>query len=201
MIVLGLTGGIAMGKSTTAGMFKARGIPVWDADAAVHELYSKGGAAVPLLAGVFPSAIEDGAVNRTVLKAEIAKDQGAFEHIEAFVHPLVGEHRARFLAAQTADIIVLDVPLLFELGSDALCNYTIVVSVPAEIQKKRAFDRPGLTETQFQTILAKQMPDDEKRKLADFVIEALDLNSVEERVDEILEKVTGAKYARDRSGY
>ena len=190
MIVLGLTGGMAMGKSTTAAMFRARGIPVWDADAAVHELYSKGGAAVPLLAGVFPAAIQDGAVNRTALKAEIAKDPSAFEHIEAIVHPLVGQHRARFLASQTANVIVLDVPLLFELGSDALCNYTIVVSVPADVQKERAFSRPGLTEEQFQTILSKQMPDAEKRELADFVIAALDLDSVEQRVDEILAKVT-----------
>lgn len=190
MSVLGLTGGIGMGKTTTAKMFAARGIPVWDADAAVRQLYSRGGAAVPVIAGLFPHAVQDGAVDRNVLKAEIAADPSVFEHLEAIVHPLVGQHRQDFLASQSAKVVVLDVPLLFELGSDALCNYTIVVSVPAEVQKARVSEREGMTEAQFQTILSKQMPDAEKRALADFVIEATDLETAERRVDEILEAIS-----------
>lgn len=192
MIVLGLTGGIGMGKSTTAAMFAARGVAVWDADAAVHALYGKDGAAVPLIAALVPEAVKSGAVDRSVLKEKIRQNPDILEEIEAIVHPLVGAHRSEFVRSQTAKIVLLDVPLLFELGSDALCNYTITVSVPAEVQRARVLSRPGMTESQFELILSKQMPDAEKRARADFVIETLDLETAERQVDEILQQITEA---------
>ncbi len=195
MIILGLTGGIGMGKSTTARMFADRGVPVWDADAAVHRLYRQGGAAVAKIGSLFPNAIDDGAVNRQQLKAEISSDSKALRKIETIVHPLVTADREQFLQIETAPVVLLDIPLLFEFGTDALCTYTIVVSAPADVQKARVLARPGMTEQQLQIILEKQKPDAEKRKRADFVIETIDLDSAKRSVDDILEQVTGQNYA------
>jgi len=168
-----------MGKSTTAGMFAEAGLPVWDADAAVHRLYAAGGPAGPALAALCAEAVgPDGAVDRAALKAWMARDPGALARIEAVVHPLVAADRAEFIAraaAQGAPAVVLDIPLLFETGADAGMDRVVVVSAPAEVQRARVLARPGMTEAQFDMILARQMPDAEKRARADNVIETLTL--------------------------
>ena len=170
-LVLGLTGSIGMGKTTTAALFAARGIPVWDADAAVHRLYARGGAAVAPLAAAFPAAVSQGAVSRAALKAVIAADPAALARIEAIVHPLVAADRAAFLAGQSAPVVLLDIPLLFETGADAMVDATVVVSAPAEEQRARVLARPGMSDADFERILARQMPDAEKRARADYVID------------------------------
>jgi dephospho-CoA kinase len=170
-LVLGLTGSIGMGKTTTAALFAAEGIPVWDADAAVHRLYARGGAAVAPLAAAFPAAVSQGAVSRAALKAVIAADPAALARIEAIVHPLVAADRAAFLAGQSAPVVLLDIPLLFETGADTMVDATVVVSAPAEEQRARVLARPGMTDADFERILARQMPDAEKRARADYVID------------------------------
>lgn len=170
-LVLGLTGSIGMGKTTTAALFAAEGIPVWDADAAVHRLYARGGAAVAPLAAAFPAAVSQGAVSRAALKAVIAADPAALARIEAIVHPLVAADRAAFLAGQSAPVVLLDIPLLFETGADAMVDATVVVSAPAEQQRARVLARPGMSDADFERILARQMPDAEKRARADYVID------------------------------
>ncbi|MBC7132225.1 MAG: dephospho-CoA kinase [Roseovarius sp.] len=167
---LGLTGSIGMGKSTTAQLFVEEGCALWDADAAVHRLYAPGGAAVAPIAGAFPEAVEDGAVNRARLRAIIARDPDALKRIEAIVHPLVTRDRADFLAAQSADVTVLDIPLLFETGVADL-DAVAVVSAPPEEQRARVLARGTMSEADFEAILARQMPDAEKRARADYVIE------------------------------
>jgi dephospho-CoA kinase len=168
--LIGLTGSIGMGKSTTARLFADAGCAVWDADAAVHRLYAKGGAAVAPMAQAFPEAVIDGAVSRDVLKAIIARDATALRRIEQIVHPLVGQDRAQFIEAAAADIIVLDIPLLFETGGDARVDATVCVTVDADTQRARVLARGTMSEAQFATILAKQMPDADKRARADYVI-------------------------------
>lgn len=175
---LGLTGSIGMGKSTTATMFAEEGIAVWDADAAVHRLYAPGGAAVAGIAVLHPAAVADDAVDRDALKAWIAADAGALARIEAVVHPLVAADRAAFLAAAQSDIVVLDIPLLFEKGSEAEMDATLLVTAPPEVQRARVMARPGMTEAQFATLLARQMPDAEKRARARHIIETLSIDSV-----------------------
>jgi dephospho-CoA kinase len=170
-LVLGLTGSIGMGKTTTAALFAAEGIPVWDADAAVHRLYARGGAAVAPLAAAFPAAVSQGAVSRAALKAVIAADPAALARIEAIVHPLVAADRAAFLAGQSAPVVLLDMPLLFETGADTMVDATVVVSAPAEQQRARVLARPGMSDADFERILARQMPDAEKRARADYVID------------------------------
>ncbi len=170
MFLLGLTGSIGMGKSTTAQMFADLGCAVWDADAAVHRLYSVGGAAVAPFSSTFPMAVVDGEVSRTKLKEIIAADPTALRQIEQIVHPLVSQDRAAFLKAATADIIVLDIPLLFETGGDARMDAVACVTVDAEIQQARVLARGTMTQSQFEAILAKQMPNDEKCARADYVI-------------------------------
>lgn len=167
---LGLTGSIGMGKSTTAQLFVEEGCALWDADAAVHRLYAPGGAAVAPIAEAFPEAVEDGAVNRARLREIIARDPDALARIEAIVHPLVTRDRADFLAAQSADVTVLDIPLLFETGVADL-DAVAVVSVPPEAQRARVLARGTMSEADFEAILARQMPDAEKRARADYVIE------------------------------
>ncbi|MEO8241629.1 MAG: dephospho-CoA kinase [bacterium] len=174
---LGLTGSIGMGKSTTAALFAAEGVPVWDADAAVHRLYAAGGAAVAPVAALFPSALHDNAISRPALKSLIAADPGVLPRLEAVVHPLVAADRARFLAATKADLVVLDIPLLFENGSESAFDATLLVTAPPDMQRARLRARPGMTEAHLQTILARQMPDPEKRKRARHVVETLDLAS------------------------
>ncbi|MBD3763973.1 MAG: dephospho-CoA kinase [Rhodobacterales bacterium] len=192
---LGLTGSIGTGKSTTARFFAAEGLPVWDADAAVHRLYAPGGAAGPALAADFPLAVGPGGVDRVALKAAIAADPQALAQIEAVVHPLVAADRAAFLAAATADIVVLDIPLLFETGAETQMDATLTVTCPPELQRARVLARPGMTPQMFDTILAKQMPDAEKRARATHVIETLGLTAVQESVRALIAYLRGCRNA------
>lgn len=186
---LGLTGGIGMGKSTTAQMFAAAGVPVWDADAAVHRLYGPGQPAARAIATLFPEAIEGGAVSRPRLRQIIQADPSALDRINAAVHPLVAEDRAQFLTQhQNAPIVLLDVPLLFETGLDSACDAVAVVSVPPEVQRERVLAR-GTSEADFQLILSRQMPDAEKRARADHIIPTTSLASAEAAVKEVLETI------------
>lgn len=190
-MILGLTGSIGMGKSTTTGFFREAGIPVWDADAAVHDLYAKGGAAVAPLAKIHPAAIQDGAVNRAALRDWIAQDSAALKQIESIVHPLVAKDRAAFVAQHSdAPLIVLDIPLLFEGGGDKALDATLVVSAPADVQRTRVLARPGMTEAHFQTILSKQMPDAEKRARATYVIETTSLDQTRADVLDLIARLT-----------
>lgn len=185
-----------MGKSTTAEMFKEEGCPVFDADAAVHSLYAKGGAAVPIIRSVFPDAIKDGAVDRTVLGMHMRADPLNLEVLESFIHPLVGELRAQFMkdaASQGADIVVFDIPLLFETGGDKRVDKIVVVTAPADIQRDRVLARPGMTPEMFDIILSRQTPDKEKREKADFLVFTdKGLENAREQVQDIL------KALRDR---
>ncbi|PVM85007.1 dephospho-CoA kinase [Caulobacter radicis] len=174
MIILGLTGSIGMGKSTTAKMFEAEGAPVYDSDAAVHALYSVGGAAVAPVEAAFPGVVVDGAIDRARLSAQVVGDPEALEKLEAIVHPLVGAHRIGFFEKAEKDghdIVVLDVPLLFETGGQKNVHKVVVVSAPADVQRERVLARPGMTPEKFEAILARQLPDAEKRARADFVVD------------------------------
>lgn len=192
---LGLTGSIGMGKSTTAALFRDEGIPVWDADAAVHRLYAPGGAAVAPLAALCPAALRDGGIDRAALKDWIATDPGALARIEAVVHPLVAADRAAFLQAARADIVVLDIPLLFEKGSESEMDATLLVTAPPEVQRARVMARPGMTEAQFNAILARQMPDAEKRARATHIIETLDPESARAAVRALITHIRKAAHA------
>jgi dephospho-CoA kinase len=190
---LGLTGSIGMGKSTTAQMFRDHGVPVWDADAAVHRLYAQGGAAVAPVSALCPEAIEGGAVSRERLKAALAKDPELLGRLEQVVHPLVAEDRRAFLAAQgDAALVVLDIPLLFETGH-ADVDSVLVVSADAETQRARVLARPGMTSEMLARILARQMPDAEKRARADHVIETKTLEQTRAAVADLIETLTQAE--------
>ena len=192
---LGLTGSIGMGKSTTAGFFAARGVPVWDADAAVHRLYAAGGAAAPALAPHCPEAVSGGAVDRAALKAALAADAGKLALLEQIVHPLVAQDRAEFLAQAQGDLVVLDIPLLFEKGTEAECDATLLVTAPAALQRARVLARPGMSEAQFALILSRQMPDAEKRFRATHVVETLSLDSTEAYVDALISHIRAGRHA------
>ena len=173
MIVLGLTGSIGMGKSTTARMFVEQGVPVHDSDEAVHRLYA--GAAAPLVEAAFPGTTKDGVVDRPLLAARILGDADAISRVEAIVHPLVRADADTFLArarASGAPIAVLDIPLLFETSGTGRVDKVVVVTAPAEVQRQRVLARPGMTEEKFRAILARQVPDAEKRRLADFIVDS-----------------------------
>ncbi len=186
---LGLTGSIGMGKSTTAKLFAEEGCAVWDADAAVHRLYARGGAAVVPLRAAFPDAIIDEAVDRAALKRIMAADPTALPRIEAIVHPLVAEDRAAFKAAATSDILVFDIPLLFETGGDAAMDAVACVSVPPETQEARVLERGTMTPQQFEMIRSKQMPDAEKRARADYVIVTDTLDHARAQVQTIVRQI------------
>ncbi|CAI8351545.1 MAG: dephospho-CoA kinase [Hyphomonadaceae bacterium] len=173
MKVLGLTGSIGMGKSSTAAMFRQLDVPVYDADAAVHAIYQKGGSAVVPLGQRFPDALVDGAIDRSVLRAQVLNNPEAMAELEAIVHPLVGQSQLEFRDTALAEgrpLVVLDVPLLFETSGDRRVDAIVVVSAPLAEQRARVLARPGMTESDFEAILAKQIPDAEKRARADFVI-------------------------------
>jgi dephospho-CoA kinase len=189
--VLGLTGSIGMGKSTTAKMFADEGIPVWDADATVHRLYLPGQPAALAIAKLFPSAIDpDGQVNRATLRALIQSDPTVLNQLNAVVHPLVAADRAAFLQAhESAEIILLDVPLLFETGLDRTCDAVAVVSAPADVQRGRVLSRGAMTEAEFQTILARQLPDAEKRAKATYIIPTTSLEAARQAVKDTLAKI------------
>lgn len=172
-VVLGLTGSIGMGKSATAGLFAKHGMPVYDADAAVHRLYAAGGAAGEAIGKTFPGSLKpDGAVDRDRLRQIILDQPDALRRLEALVHPLVRDENRAFLEQHAnAPLVVLDIPLLFETGADKSCDAVLVVSAPPEVQRARVLARPGMTQTAFDTIIAKQMSDAEKRSRADIVID------------------------------
>ncbi|KQQ89605.1 dephospho-CoA kinase [Aureimonas sp. Leaf324] len=172
MKVLGLTGSIGMGKSTTAEMFEALGVPVHSADAAVHRLYA--GRAAPLVEARFPGTVRDGVVDRAALGARVLGDAEALAALEAIVHPLVREEERAFLEAAReagAPLAVLDIPLLFETGGEGRVDAVLVVTAPPDVQRARVLARPGMTAERFEKILTSQMPDAEKRRRADFVID------------------------------
>ena len=170
MFKLGLTGSIGMGKTTTASIFSALGCDVWDADAAVHRLYAKGGAAVAPMSGAFSQVIEEGAVSRAQLRSLIAADPLALKSIEKIVHPLLVQDRADFVAGSQSDILVFDIPLLFETGGDANMDGVACVWTTAEVQQERVMQRGTMSMDQFEVIRAKQLPTHEKRDRSDFVI-------------------------------
>jgi dephospho-CoA kinase len=190
MIVLGLTGSIGMGKSTVADFFAESGVPVYDADAAVHRLYA--GDAAPLIEAAFPGTTQDGTVDRGRLAERVIGDSAALRRLEAIVHPLVRRAEEQFLAqaeAAGAPVAVLNIPLLLETGGDTRCDAVVVVSAPAETQRARVMSRPGMTEDKFTGLLGKQMPDAEKRRRADFVVDtAQDFDSTRAQVRAILLK-------------
>lgn len=204
MITLGLTGSIGMGKSTTTAMFADAGALVWNADDAVHRLYAKGGAAVDSVAGAFPGVVVDGAVDRARLADAVGRDGGAFRRLEAIVHPLVLKGRLADLAAAEArgvKLAVLDIPLLFETGGDGAVDAVVVVTAPAEVQAARVLARPGMTKERFEAILARQMPDAEKRRRADFVIDTgAGFEAARARVDEIVGTVLAEGWTPPRRG-
>jgi len=186
---LGLTGSIGMGKSTTAALFAQQGCAIWDADAAVHRLYGPGGAAVAPMAALFPDAVIDGAVSRDALKDIIGRDPQALKQIEQLVHPLLVTDRADFIENAKSDVLVFDIPLLFETGGNARMDAVVVVSAPPDVQRQRVLQRGSMTEAQFQAILAKQMPDAEKRARADFVIETDTLDHARQQVENIVQQI------------
>ncbi len=190
MIVLGLTGSIGMGKSTTTAMFADAGALVWNADDTVHRLYAKGGAAVGPVGEAFPGVVADGAVDRTRLAEALGRDDQAFRRLEAIVHPLVLAGRMDDLAQaekRGVKLAVLDIPLLFETGGDAAVDAVVVVTAPAEVQAARVLARPGMTHERFEAILARQTPDAEKRRRADFVVDTGEgLEAARARVREIV---------------
>ena len=168
--VIGLTGSIGMGKSETAKLFAAEGVPVHDADAATSRLYGKGGGAVDAIAREFPGAVRDGVVDRAKLSALVVDDKAALRKLEALVHPLVTADRKAFLQNTRAPIVLFDIPLLFETGADAEADAIVVVSAPEAVQRARVLARPGMTAEKFESLKARQLDDAQKRQQADYVV-------------------------------
>ncbi len=174
MLVVGLTGSIGMGKSTAVAMLRRMGIPVHDADASAHRAMRRGGGAVPLVEAAFPGMVVDGAVDRGRLGDLVFHDPAARARLEAIIHPLVRRSTTAFVKRQTRqgrDLVVLDIPLLFETGAEELCDAVIVVSAPGAVQASRVLSRPGMTQEKFRAILSAQVSDEEKRGRADFVVQ------------------------------
>lgn len=190
MIRLGLTGSIGMGKSTTAAMFREAGVPVYDADAAVHAAYAKGGACVEPLGAAFPGVVKDGAVDREALRQAVLGKPEEMARLNGVVHPIIGTLRTSFFedaVAAGADLIVMDIPLLFETGGEKAMDAVVVVSAPPELQRQRVLEREGMSPERLDAILAQQTPDAEKRARADFVIDTSQgLEPVRKRVAEII---------------
>lgn len=189
---LGLTGSIGMGKSTTAAMFRELGVPVWDADDTVHRLYAKGGTAVAPVAAILSEAIRDGAVDRDVLRAAMKTDPELLGRLERVVHPLAAADRAQFCRDHgQAPLVVLDIPLLFETGGQAGVDAVLVVTTDPETQRARVMARPGMTEALFDQIVARQVPDGEKRARADHVIETKTLEQTRASVADLVKRLSG----------
>ena len=191
MKLVGLTGSIGMGKSTVAKMFAEEGAPGFDSDAAVHKLYARGGAAVAPVEAAFPGVTRDGAVDRAALSARVLNDAEAIRRLEQIVHPLVRQAQAEFLQQHRdagTPVVVLDIPLLLESNAPRWADAVVVVSAPPEAQRARVLSRPGMTPEKFEAILAKQMPDEEKRRRADFVIDTgCDLETTRRQVRAVLD--------------
>ncbi|GAA6209706.1 dephospho-CoA kinase [Cognatishimia sp. WU-CL00825] len=188
---LGLTGSIGMGKSTTAQMFAELGCALWDADAAVHRMYASGGAAVAQIQAAFPSAVQDNTVSRDALKQLIQQDPAVLKKLEAIVHPLVAKDRADFIKSTTSDIVVLDIPLLFELGSEKTMDAVVCVSIPAEIQQNRVLERGTMTAQQFETIRENQMSNDDKCARSDYVVITDTVAHAKQQVQQIVSQIRG----------
>jgi dephospho-CoA kinase len=197
MIVIGLTGSIAMGKSETAKLFSAAGLPVFDSDAAVHELYESGGAAAQAISEILPDAVVKGAVDREKLAQALQQDPSLLKAVEQIVHPLVRAKQAEFLERSRNDnvrIAVLDIPLLFETGRDHEVDCIVVVSAPQHLQRERALRRPGMTEEKLSFILSRQMPDAEKRARADYVVDTSSgIEDAKRQVDAIVAELAAGK--------
>jgi dephospho-CoA kinase len=191
MILIGLTGSIGMGKSTTAAMFREAGVPVYDADAAVADLYSPGGAAVGPVGEAFPGVVVDGAIDREALRSRVLGQPDELKRLNAIVHPLVGRDRVGFFKAAEdagADLVVLDIPLLFETGGHANMDAVVVVTAPEEMQRERVLARPGMSPERLDAILAQQVADAEKRARAHFVVDtSRGLEPARAQVAEIIE--------------
>jgi dephospho-CoA kinase len=204
MILLGLTGSIGMGKSTTTRLFAEAGAATWNADDAVHALYAPAGAAVGPVGAAFPGVVVDGAVDRERLARALGDDREAFRRLEAIVHPLVGQDRLAELAAARASgirLAVLDIPLLFETGGDRAVDAVVVVTAPPEVQAARVLVRPGMTRERLDAILARQMPDAEKRARADFVVETSQgIEAARAQVQAIVETVLHPAWTPPRRG-
>ncbi|MEY4305192.1 MAG: hypothetical protein RIT52_1367 [Pseudomonadota bacterium] len=192
---LGLTGSIGMGKSTTAAMFADEGLPVWDADAAVHRLYGPDGAAVAPIAALCTKAKTPQGLDRAALKDWIASDPTALSQLESVVHPLVAADRDAFIASAQTDIVVLDIPLLFEKGTEAQMDATLLCTAPAALQKARVLARGTMTNAQLETILARQMPDSEKRARATHIVETLSLDSTRAYVRALIAHIRETAHA------
>ncbi len=199
MFILGLTGSLGMGKSTTAKFFAEEGVPVHDADAVVHRLY-EGEAAAPIEAA-FPGSTRGGKVDRAKLGERVLGDPAALKKLEAIVHPLVAAARERFLAEAArsgAEVAVLDIPLLYETGGEARCDAVVVVTAPAEMQRARVFERPGMSEEKLAALTAKQLPDAEKRARADFIVDSgQGFEAARQQVREILAQVAKMRPKRN----
>jgi dephospho-CoA kinase len=167
---IGLTGGIGMGKSETAKLFAAEGVPVHDADAAISRLYGKGGGAVDAIAKTFPGTVKDGRVDRALLSTRVVGDPAALVQLEQLVHPLVQRDRQEFLANATAPIVLFDIPLLFEIGAEGEMDAVVVASAPEEVRRARVMARPGMTVEKFESLTARQLPDSQKRQQAHYVV-------------------------------
>ena len=195
MYLIGLTGSIGMGKTLTASLFEAAGVPRYDADAAIHVLYAPGGDAVAPIAELFPDAIVDGAVDRGILGQLVLKDADKLKQLEALVHPLAGASQMAFLSRHAeagAPMALLDIPLLYETGGDGFVDCVVVVSAPYEVQRARVLARPGMSEEKFLDILGKQVPDAEKRRRADFIVDSsVSVEDARRQIHDILAALEG----------
>lgn len=195
MLLIGLTGSIGMGKSQTARLFEELGVPVYDADATVHALYAKGGDAVEPVGELFPDVIVDGAIDRARLSAHVINDAAALKKLEAVVHPLAGRAQFDFLRqhlARGTAMVALDIPLLLETGAQDRVDAVVLVSAPFAIQKQRVLARPNMSEEKFNAIIAKQMPDAEKRAHADFIVDSsISVDDARRQVRDILTALAG----------
>ncbi len=190
MITIGLTGSIGMGKTETTKIFASLGIPVFDSDAAVHGLLGRSGAAVETVNAAFPGVKKDGKIDRELLGQKVFGDDNALIKLEKILHPLVSKKRQEFIRKQNADIVLSDIPLLFEKGYEDEFDYIIVVSAPHDVQKQRVLSRPNMTEDRLNDILAKQLPDNLKRAKADFIIQTdRGLDYARHQVEDILKKI------------